>query len=80
MGRQKVELKKISRMSSGVYEGLKPETSKKKAFQSANRSNNFKHMPYGNFKRHTTPFETENRGLNLLEEKSLSLQRTTRFP
>ena len=69
-----------SRMSSGVYEGLKPETSKKKDFQSANSSNNFKHMPYGNFKRHTTPFETENRRLNLLEEKKSLFTKNYKIP
>ena len=63
-------------MSSGVFEGLKPESSKKKA----NRSNHFKHMLYGNFKRRTTPLETGNRGLNLLERKKSLFTKNYKIP
>lgn len=71
--RHKVDLKKISRMSSGVFEdGL--SGSKRKVQQSANRRSHFKHKLYGNFKRRTTPpTETVNRGYSSpVKLKSLS--------
>ena len=61
----------FSRMSSGVFESSRRESSKKKAFQYGNRSQ-FRNMPYGNFKRRTTPpSENVKRGFNSPEKQKL---------
>jgi len=66
--RQKMELKKIGRMSSGVFES----SSKKKAPQSGNRGSQFKNMPFGNYKRRTSPpSENVKRGFNSPEKQKI---------